>query len=98
MKTDKAPHVLNDKDMIINGKNILSAEDFAMLGEGHIAYLKEMSTDDLSKNFPDLPPMEPGISVWGLFTATGVPLILSDIRAKALEGAYDSELQTVTLQ
>lgn len=83
--------------MMIHSKNIPSAEDFALLGNGQIAYLKKMNTDTLIKNFPDLPPLTPGIAVWGLFGATGVPIILSNVRATAIEGAFENDLETVTL-
>ncbi|MHC5306311.1 BQ00720 family protein [Bartonella sp. LJL80] len=82
MKTEKQP---------------LSLKEFALLGEGQIAYLRQIRTDELAQKFPDMPPMAPGISLWGLFGAAGEPIILSDARAKALEGANDHELQTVTL-
>lgn len=79
-------------------KQSLSMEEFALLGEGEIAYLRKIRTDELLEKFPNIPPMAPGISLWGLFGAGGEPIILSDIRAKALEGANDQELKTVTLQ
>ncbi|MCZ2327997.1 DUF1150 domain-containing protein [Bartonella sp. F02] len=62
-----------------------------------IAYLKKVCTDDLAKNFPDLPPMPPGITLWALFGETGHPIILSDERSIALAGANERELQLVTL-
>ncbi|EJF93186.1 DUF1150 family protein [Bartonella tamiae] len=78
-------------------KQTLSLKEFALLGEGQIAYLRKILSDDLIKKFPNMPPMEPGISLWGLFGATGEPIILSDVRSKALESADDHELETVTL-
>lgn len=76
----------------------LTEQEFAQLGEGRVAYLKRVSTDDLAQKFPDLPPMTPGIEVWGLFGAAGDPIVLSDLRAHALAGAQEHELETVTLQ
>lgn len=77
---------------------ILTDLEFAQLGEGRVAYLKRVRTDDLAQKFPDLPPMTPGIEVWGLFGAAGDPIVLSDVRAHALAGAQEHELETVTLQ
>ncbi|WP_455480803.1 BQ00720 family protein [Bartonella sp. B12(2025)] len=62
-----------------------------------VAYLKKVCTDDLARNFPDLPPMTPGITIWALFGETGYPIILSDERSIALAGANEHELQIVTL-
>jgi len=76
---------------------VLTDLEFARLGEGRVAYLKRIRTDDLAQKFPDLPPMTPGIEVWGLFGAAGDPIVLSDVRAHALAGAQEHELETVTL-
>jgi len=79
-------------------KIVFTDLEFAQLGEGRIAYLRRIKTDELAEKFPSLPPMTPGIEVWGLFGAAGRPIILSDIRAQALAGAKEHELETITLQ
>ncbi|RCL01778.1 MAG: putative small protein [Candidatus Tokpelaia sp. JSC085] len=79
-------------------KIIFTDLEFAQLGEGRVAYLKRVKTDELAEKFPSLPPMTPGIEVWGLFGAAGEPIVLSDVRAQALAGAQEHELETVTLQ
>ncbi|WP_455477099.1 BQ00720 family protein [Bartonella sp. B41] len=71
--------------------------DAADSDAGQVAYLKKVCTDDLAKNFPDLPPMTPGITIWALFGETGYPIILSDERSIALTGANEHELKIVTL-
>ncbi|WP_375606172.1 MULTISPECIES: DUF1150 family protein [unclassified Bartonella] len=78
-------------------KQNLSFQNTAYSDAGQIAYLKKVCTDDLAKNFPDLPPMTPGITIWALFGETGYPIILSDERSIALAGANEHELQIVTL-
>ncbi|PIT70261.1 DUF1150 family protein [Bartonella tribocorum] len=78
-------------------KQNLSFQNTSYSDTGQIAYLKKVCTDDLAKNFPDLPPMTPGITVWALFGETGYPIILSDERSIALAGANEHELRIVTL-
>ncbi|WP_409361378.1 DUF1150 family protein [Bartonella heixiaziensis] len=78
-------------------KQNFSLQDVPHSEMGQIAYLKKVCTDDLAKNFPDLPPMTPGITIWALFGETGYPIILSDERSIALAGANEHELQIVTL-
>ncbi|EJF83513.1 MULTISPECIES: DUF1150 family protein [Bartonella] len=78
-------------------KQSLSFQNTSYSDAGQIAYLKKVCTDDLAKNFPDLPPMTPGITIWALFGETGYPIILSDERSIALAGANEHELQIVTL-
>lgn len=78
-------------------KIVFTDVEFAELGEGRIAYLKRVTTDDLAQRFPGLPPMTPGIEIWALFGATGEPIVLSDVRAQALAQAHEHELETVML-
>lgn len=84
------------KTMIMK-KHIFTTAEFAQLGEGRIAYVKKVNTDDLAKKFPKLPEMTPNIEVWGLFGAAGEPIVLSDVKGQALAGANEHELETVTL-
>jgi len=75
-----------------------SDREFAKLGAGQVAYIRKINTDELARRFPNLPPMTPGMDIWGLFGAAGEPILLSDVRAQALAGAHEHELTTVTLQ
>jgi hypothetical protein len=38
-----------------------TSEQFAHLGEGAIAYVKPMRSDEVQSLFPGLPPMAPGL-------------------------------------
>ncbi|KAB0540617.1 DUF1150 family protein [Pseudochrobactrum algeriensis] len=78
-------------------KHIFTEFEFAHLGEGEIAYLRKVRSEDLSRRFPALPPMAPGMELWALFGASGTPIMLSDMRATALAGAQEHELHTVML-
>jgi len=79
-------------------KSSLNDSEFAKLGSGQIGYIRKINTDELARRFPNLPPMTPGMDIWGLFGAAGEPILLSDVRAQALAGAHEHELMTVTLQ
>lgn len=79
-------------------RHILTDREFAHLGEGELAYVRKIRSDDLSRSFPALPPIAPGLEIWALFGASGEPIVLSDVRATALQGAQEHELRTVTLQ
>ncbi|WP_062014698.1 DUF1150 domain-containing protein [Aureimonas sp. AU4] len=76
---------------------ILSDADLAALGEGHLAYLRRMSSDDIRARFPAAQSIRPGIKLWALFSADGTPLAVSDDRGSILESASQNELQTVSL-
>lgn len=77
---------------------IFSENEFARLGEGEVAYLRKIRSEDLARSFPSLPPMAKGLELWALFGASGEPIVLSDVRATALQGANEHDLHTVTLQ
>jgi hypothetical protein len=69
----------------------------AHLGEGQVAYLRKVSSDDLRGRFPGLSDIAPGLELWALFAATGEPILLSDARERAIAGAFENELTPVSL-
>ena len=71
--------------------------EFAHLGEGSVAYLRKMTSDDLRGRFPNLSEIAPGLELWALFGANGEPILLSDARDRALAGAMENDLVTVAL-
>ncbi|OJU51042.1 MAG: hypothetical protein BGO03_01495 [Mesorhizobium sp. 61-13] len=71
--------------------------EFAHLGEGSVAYLRKVSSDDLRGRFPGLDEIAPGLELWALFSANGQPILLSDARDRALAGAMENDLTTVAI-
>lgn len=74
-----------------------SKADLAHLGEGSVAYLREIDTEELKGKFPGLPEMAPGLKLWALFAANGQPILLSDARERALAGAIENDLTPVSI-
>lgn len=69
----------------------------AHIGEGQVAYLRKVSSDDLRGRFPGLTDIAPGLELWALFAANGQPILLSDARDRALAGAFENELTPVSI-
>jgi hypothetical protein len=69
----------------------------AHLGEGSVAYLREMTSDELKGKFPGLPEIAPETRLWALFAANGQPILLSDERDRALAGALENDLTPVAV-
>lgn len=69
----------------------------AHLGEGQVAYLRKVSSDELRGRFPGLADIAPGLELWALFAANGQPILLSDARDRALAGAFENELTPVSI-
>ena len=77
----------------------MSAEALAQLGDGRIAYVKTVRSEDVQALFPqaDVPQMAPGQKLFALHAADGTPIMLTDSREAAIANAWSQELETVSL-
>ena len=71
--------------------------DLAALGEGRVAYVKPVLSDDVPRLFPQAPQLAPGLQLFALLSATGAPIMLTDSRDAALANAWQHDLETVSL-
>jgi hypothetical protein len=85
---------LNKKD---SGTPVLTEEQLAHLGEGLVAYVKPIRSEDLGTLFPEVPGIAPGTQLFALLGANGLPLVLTDSRDAALANAMQNELHMVSL-
>ncbi len=76
---------------------ILTQDQLARLGEGLIAYVKPIRSEDVGNMFPEIPDVEPGMQLFALLGANGRPLILTDSRDAAVANAMQNELHMVSL-
>ena len=80
------------------GTPILPEDQLAHLGEGLVAYLKPVRTEDLGAIFNEVPDgLEPGMQLFALLGASGKPLVLTDSRDAALANAMQNELHMVSV-
>ena len=75
----------------------LTPQEFAHLGDGSLAYVKTISSDDVARIFPQAPPMKPGLTLFALLGADGSPIMLTDSKDAAIANAWENELETVSL-
>ena len=75
----------------------LTEEQFAHLGGGSLAYVRAIRSEDVSRLFPQAPPLQPGLQLFALLSADGTPIVLTDSRDAALANALQHELQTVSV-
>ena len=75
----------------------VSLEALAALGEGHLAYVKQIRSEDVPGLFPQAPEIAPGVTLFALHAADGTPIMLTDSREAAVANAWSNELQTVSL-
>lgn len=85
------------EDTVINTAARISPEALAHLGEGHIAYVKQIRSEDVPALFPTAPQMSPGLKLFALHAANGTPIMLTDSLEAAIANAWSNELQTVSV-
>jgi hypothetical protein len=75
----------------------LDIQALAALGEGQIAYVKPMRSDEVRRLFPQAPELAPDLELFALLSASGTPILLTDSRETALANAWAHDLRTVGL-
>lgn len=89
----------NDNKMIDYepGHPVITQEALAQLGDGEIAYVKSIRSEDVAKLFPQAPKIAPGVKLFSLHAADGTPMMLTDSREAALANAWSNELEPVSV-
>jgi hypothetical protein len=75
----------------------ISPEALAVLGDGKIAYIKTIRSEDVPGLFPQAPELQPGMQLFALHAADGTPIMLTDSREAAVANAWSQELETVSV-
>lgn len=75
----------------------LTAEQLAHLGDGAIAYIRPIRSEDAVRLFPQIGQIQPGVDLFALLSADGTPIMLTDSRDAAIANAWENELETVSL-
>jgi hypothetical protein len=75
----------------------MTSEAFAHLGDGEIAYVKTIRSEDVRALFPQVPDIEPGLQLFALHSADGTPIMLTDSREAAIANAASQRLETVSV-
>ncbi|GAB5375466.1 MAG: DUF1150 domain-containing protein [Acuticoccus sp.] len=75
----------------------ISADQLALLGEGHVAYVRRFRSEEVHTVFPSAPEMEPGHLIWALVSAAGTPIVLADTPQAVLANALEHNLVTVSV-
>jgi hypothetical protein len=75
----------------------ISAEALAHLGDGEIAYVRPIRSEDVPAMFPQAPEIAPGLKLYALHAADGTPIMVTDSREAAVANAWSHELQTVSV-
>ena len=82
---------------VVNDVTGVSTEALAHLGDGLIAYVKQIRSEDVPGLFPQAPHIAPGLKLFALHAADGTPIMLTDSREAAIANAWSQELQAVSI-
>jgi hypothetical protein len=77
--------------------DLISQESLASLGDGKIAYVKSIRSEDVPSLFPDAPEIAPGLELFALHAADGTPIMLTDSREVAVANAWSHELEAYSV-
>ncbi len=88
----------NDKTIELNTHNPLITQDaLAHLGDGRLAYVKSIRSEDVAQMFPQAPRIAPGVKLFVLHAADGTPIMLTDTREAAVANAWSHELEPMSV-
>ncbi|MES2907192.1 MAG: DUF1150 domain-containing protein [Pseudomonadota bacterium] len=72
-------------------------DTLADFGNGRLAYVRALRSEDVPSLFPQAPHMAPGLELFALLSADGTPIVLTDTREAALANAWQNDLVTVSV-
>jgi hypothetical protein len=81
----------------IDDRTKMSPEALAHLGDGEIAYVRTIRSEDVPALFPQAPQIAAGLKLFALHAADGTPIMLTDSREAAIANAWQQELETVSV-
>ena len=88
---------MNQMTRTNNAQPTISIEALAHLGDGQIAYVKAIRSEDVPNLFPQAPEIAPGLKLFALHAADGTPIMITDSREAAVANAWSNELEAVSV-
>jgi hypothetical protein len=76
---------------------LMTADQFAHLGEGAIAYVRPIKSEEALALFPQIEGLQPGLQLFALLAANGTPIVLADSKDAAVANAWEHQLATVSV-
>ncbi len=78
-------------------RTLMKRSEFAQLGDGEVAYIKQLDPDAAERLFPALQTAPKGIDLFAVLGADGTPLALTDSRSAAIANALENDLVPVSV-
>lgn len=71
---------------------LMSPTELALLGDGEVAYIKQVDPDAVERLFPAVDDTPEGIDLYAVLAADGTPIALADSRNAAIANAIENDL------
>jgi hypothetical protein len=81
----------------MSGAHLLNGLDLAKLGDGEVAYIRMMTSDEAQRMFPTITGLPDGSNIFALHSADGTPLALTDSRQAAMGHAMGDRLVVASI-
>ncbi|MCX7298201.1 MAG: DUF1150 domain-containing protein [Hyphomicrobiales bacterium] len=88
---------MTNKQIETTTNPIITQDALAHLGDGRLAYVKAIRSEDVAGMFPQAPEIAPGVTLFALHAADGTPIMLTDTRESAIASAWSNELEAVSV-
>jgi len=75
----------------------MTSSEFAQLGDGEVAYIKQLDPYAAERLFPALQTAPKGIDLYAVLGADGTPIALTDSRTAAIANAIENDLVPVSV-
>jgi hypothetical protein len=76
---------------------LMTADQFAHLGEGAVAYVRPIKSEQALALFPQIEGLQPGMQLFALLGASGEPILLADTKDAAVANAWEHQLAMVSV-
>jgi hypothetical protein len=76
---------------------VMSEIELAQLGDGQVAYIRRMSSEEAAKRFPAIEGLPANTTLYALHSADGTPIALTDTRQAALSHAFGDDLEIASV-
>ena len=76
---------------------LMSLKELALLGDGEVAYIRQVDSDAAELLFPALEDAPEGIDLFAVLGADGTPIALTDSRTAAIANAIENDLVPVSV-
>ncbi len=88
---------MTEFDKTLESRSVMTEHELATLGDGAVAYIKILTSEEASRMFPAIEGLPKGISLFSLHSADGTPLALTDTRQAAVGHAIDDDLEIASV-